>query len=178
LLDPGYWKHRKSVPLKKPPYSCPNQSQSNKPEDQLKDELGDFERQDQDQETHYNHRCGGSVGRNTRFHAPHAGELCEVSNRAAAVGFINGFSSAAGISLAAELALGRKSSSALLTRSYFGLRAFLAFPREAWLGKAAASTAGTFRTTLAAKGFSLMGIAFAGPLILNHCTTRARRLRG
>ena len=48
-------------------------------------------------------------------------------NRAAAFRLVNGLSSAAGISLPAEFALGRKRARTLFARSWFGTGEFLAF---------------------------------------------------
>lgn len=111
----------------------------------------------------------------TRVLAPRPGSLFEVCNIRAAVGFVNRLSRAAGVSLPAEFALGRERPRSLFIRSCFGPREFLPFAREARMGHAGASAAGPFRTALTAICFSFVCISFAGPLILNHCTTGARR---
>ena len=104
-------------------------------------------------------------------------DLFGICKQAAAAGLVNSLFRAAGISLPAEFALGRESSSTLFARPRFGLSDFLSFAGEARLGHAHASATGAFRTTLAAVSFSFVGISFAGPLVLDHGATGARRRR-
>ena len=101
--------------------------------------------------------------------------LCLPPNRA---GLINCLLGAAGISLPAEFTLGRERTCTLFAWSCFGSREFLSFTGESRLLNAAASTAGTFGTTLATVSFSYVCITFPGPLVLNHGATGARRHRG
>src|ERR1051326_6246992 len=68
--------------------------------------------------------------------------LFRFCSRAAAAGFVNCLFSAAGISLAAQLALGRERARTLFARPRFGLGKVLAFGGEAQVGHAAASAAG------------------------------------
>jgi hypothetical protein len=103
--------------------------------------------------------------------------LFEASDRTTEVRLVDSFPSAAGISLPAEFALGRERSRALFAGSRVSLGDFLTFAGETRLGHAGAIATGAFRTALAAIGFSFVCITFAGPLILNHGATRARRQR-
>ena len=102
--------------------------------------------------------------------------LFEAGNCAAAVGFVNGFLSPAGISRPAEFALGRKSARALFARSCFGLGELLPLAGETRLNDTATAAA-AFRAALAAIRLSFVCISFARPLILNHGATRACRQR-
>ena len=96
---------------------------------------------------------------------------------AALSALIESFCGADVISFSAQFAFRGGGAGALLAGTRLGLRQFLAPAGEAGFADGDAGATGAFGATLAAVGFALVGVAFAGLLVLLHSATGTRRRR-